>query len=68
MKQGMRWLAVAGVLTLVAAACSNNDNSGGGSTGGGGGSTGPTAIDTIGTGEGAAEPDRVAGLHREVAG
>ena len=24
MKQGMRWLAVAGVLTLVAAACSNN--------------------------------------------
>ena len=33
MKQGMRWLAVAGVLTLVAAACSNNDNSGGGSSG-----------------------------------
>ncbi len=53
MKQGMRWLAVAGVLTLVAVACSNNnDNGGGGSTGGGGGSTGPTAIDTIGTGEG----------------
>ncbi len=53
MKQRMRWLAVAGVLTLVAVACSNNnDNGGGGSTGGGGGSTGPTAIDTIGTGEG----------------
>ncbi len=52
MKQRMRWLAVAGVLTLVAVACSNNNNSGGGSTGGGGGSTGPTVVDTIGTGEG----------------
>src|SRR4249920_2546369 len=51
MKKRMRWLAVAGVLVLVAAACSNNDDNGGASSGGGG-STGPTAIDTIGTGEG----------------
>ena len=53
MKKRMRWLAVVGVLTLIAAACgSNDDNGGGGGGGGGGGSTGPTAIDTIGTGEG----------------
>ena len=52
MKKQLRWLAVVGVLTLVAAACGSDDGDGGGSTGGdGGGSTGPAAIDTIGTGE-----------------
>jgi len=52
MKKQLRWLAVVGVLTLVAAACGSDDGDGGGSgsTGGdGGGSTGPVAIDTIAT-------------------
>ena len=53
MKKGMRVLALVGVLTLIAAGCgSNDDNGGGGGGGGGSGSTGPAAIDAIGTGEG----------------
>ncbi len=51
MRNASRTLAALGALVLLAAACGGgNDNGGGG--GGGGGSTGPTAIDTIGTTEG----------------
>jgi putative spermidine/putrescine transport system substrate-binding protein len=58
----MRWLAVVGVLTLVAAGCGDDDDGGGGGeTGGATGETGGEGLqpavtyDTIGEGEGALE-------------
>ena len=58
MKKQLRWLAVIGVLALVAAACGSDDGDGGGSTGGGGGDGGETiapatTFDAIGDTEGA---------------
>ena len=52
MRKQMRWLAVIGVLTLVAAACGSDDGDGGGSSGGGRPCSGKV-YDTIGKGEGA---------------
>ena len=55
MRKQLRWLAIMGVLALVAAACGDDD--GGGDGGGGGGETITPAItyDAIGEGEGALE-------------
>ena len=56
MRKQLKWLAVAGVLALVAAACGSDDGSGGG--GGGGGDGGGDTIapsktfDAIGEAEG----------------
>ena len=55
MKKQLRWLAVIGVLTLVAAACGSDDDGGGGGGGGGGDETVAPAktYDAIGDTEGA---------------
>ncbi len=57
MRKQLRWLAVMGVLALVAAACGDDDGDGGGGGGDGGGETiTPTVtFDAIGEGEGALE-------------
>ena len=55
MKKQLRWLAVIGVLTLVAAACGSDDDGGGGGGGGGSDETAApaTTYDAIGDTEGA---------------
>ncbi len=57
MRKQLRWLAVMGVLALVAAACGDDDGDGDGGGGDGGGETiTPTVtFDAIGEGEGALE-------------
>jgi putative spermidine/putrescine transport system substrate-binding protein len=58
MRKQLRWLAVAGVLTLVAAACGSDEGDGsgdGGSDGGGDTITPAITYDAIGEGEGALE-------------